>query len=1032
MLLVMNTIFITILSSVASATALYDDNIGKAVEAWLWDAQAAEETYGHISEWDVSGVTDMMLLFNFASDFNDDISQWNVSNVTNMRRMFYRAESFNGDLSNWNVSRVRDMSAMFYGADSFNRDLTTWNVSAVCNMEAMFSHADNFNGDISGWDVSSVYNMDWMFNHAEDFSGDISGWIVSNVSTMEFMFHFAESFNSDISDWDVSGVVSMRQMFAWADVFNGDLSRWDVSSVKRMGSMFYGTVFDGDISDWDVSSVQDMENMFEGATLFNSDLSRWDVSNVLSMSGMFCHARSFNGDLSKWDVSSVCHMDNMFCDTPFNGDISRWDTRTVVLMDGMFKEAREFNSDISYWNVSAVTSMSKMFWDASSFNGDLRFWDVSGVTTFWRMFYNASSFNGDLCWNISEDVNTEAMMNFTDGGCYDCCDETCVELMEWTEDRALETCPDAIHHSFSVPLCETYDNPDYRKRLGIALANELYTTCDHACLYDYETYDTETPHAFRYSQPAGCYNVATGYYCIDDATEAMESVHARCELLCDLPYGASHCVERVEWSPEAADSNCPDGYTDGDKGYGTAEICDDPVRLYNGFYESAADLYSESFNSTLANHIFWSCSSTCMYDIANVGTLVYNWKSSRNCWAAQTEWSCFTDHKREYEWAKEYIIYDVCPEPTPAPVTYDCVERELDWSEDIANEICDSNWVGSPDKSHNATVCPGYEDWQYRLNDSLANRVFPSCSSWCVYDIYKRAEEAFIWRGSSQCYKPATSGICIGSSEQAQMQDYIDNILCESQTPEPTYQPTCAAQMDWSEDLMDEHCSVSATGSTYKHYATVGRAAVACEMDEDLGHELLKSLAQQLYETCSSWCVYDFYSEAEYAWKWKSSLLCWQRLNVGYCFTGSQTEEWLAAKKTIGNTCTNPPTSAPTGCIPDYDWTYDRAEELCSSSIDIVANKSYGVEVCSENNSGTSQMALEKSLANKFYQQCSSWCVYDYDTIANNIKSGTSNQGGFTWSTTGTCWQWVTGYMCFSAAEYHDVIAYAQGLCNIG
>ena len=40
-----------------------DSNIRTAVAAWRSDATAAEATYGHISTWDTSGVTDMAELF---------------------------------------------------------------------------------------------------------------------------------------------------------------------------------------------------------------------------------------------------------------------------------------------------------------------------------------------------------------------------------------------------------------------------------------------------------------------------------------------------------------------------------------------------------------------------------------------------------------------------------------------------------------------------------------------------------------------------------------------------------------------------------------------------------------------------------------------------------------------------------------------------------------------------------------------------------------------------------------------------------
>ena len=67
------------------------------------DATAAEATYGHISTWDTSGVTDMSELFcgdgsvdmegkltrpmcGKDGSFNEDIGAWDTSGVTRMRR----------------------------------------------------------------------------------------------------------------------------------------------------------------------------------------------------------------------------------------------------------------------------------------------------------------------------------------------------------------------------------------------------------------------------------------------------------------------------------------------------------------------------------------------------------------------------------------------------------------------------------------------------------------------------------------------------------------------------------------------------------------------------------------------------------------------------------------------------------------------------------------------------------------------------------------------------------------------------------
>ena len=47
------------LAAAAAAAPLDNDSIKTAVAAWLSDSAAAEVTYGHISAWDTSQVTDM-------------------------------------------------------------------------------------------------------------------------------------------------------------------------------------------------------------------------------------------------------------------------------------------------------------------------------------------------------------------------------------------------------------------------------------------------------------------------------------------------------------------------------------------------------------------------------------------------------------------------------------------------------------------------------------------------------------------------------------------------------------------------------------------------------------------------------------------------------------------------------------------------------------------------------------------------------------------------------------------------------------
>lgn len=197
-------------------TAVTDTNFTAAISLWFSDEASATSTYGHIRDWDVSGVTDMENAFSGQWTFDEDLSTWDVSNVTNMKNMFSDTstniygslEGFDCDLQYWDTSKVTDMSFMFSGNQRFNGKVGNWDVSSVTDMTSMFGTAYLFNQDISSWDTSAVTDMGFMFQYAMAFNQLIDNWDTSAVTRMSSMFNRAYDFIQDISDWDVSAVTN--------------------------------------------------------------------------------------------------------------------------------------------------------------------------------------------------------------------------------------------------------------------------------------------------------------------------------------------------------------------------------------------------------------------------------------------------------------------------------------------------------------------------------------------------------------------------------------------------------------------------------------------------------------------------------------------------------------------------------------------------------------------------------------------------------------------------------------------------------
>ena len=99
----------------------------------------------------------------FQCPFNQPIQYWNVSGVTNMQMMFYNCDAFNQPIGDWNTSSLTNIAAMCHNCDSFDQNLSNWDVSNVTIATNFMNSANglsttNYDSTLGGWSSQSVQN----------------------------------------------------------------------------------------------------------------------------------------------------------------------------------------------------------------------------------------------------------------------------------------------------------------------------------------------------------------------------------------------------------------------------------------------------------------------------------------------------------------------------------------------------------------------------------------------------------------------------------------------------------------------------------------------------------------------------------------------------------------------------------------------------------------------------------------------------------------------------------------------------------
>ena len=335
------------------------------------------------------------VFFQTKNELKNAISNYTFSDISNNTAVTNHSTVINtyGEISYWNVSKITDMSFLFSNIEDFNEDISGWDVSNVTNMNFMFYGCTEYTNfmKIKNWDIGNVISMNNIFKGTPfRYNYDPFSFFSTKVQLKT-----TGAFRHYIKLWSRDPETAMRKY--------GAIEYVDTSFITDMRSLFRVTpvtkemeYFNEDIQLWNVSNVTNMANMFRGCKLFNSELNLWDVSNVTDMKNMFRDCETFSRDISEWNVTSVENFSYMFKKTKqFNvgiGETWKFGEYAENII-GMFEEATIFDRNISF-NIenTKIKSLKKFLKDCQNFDSEV-IMDTINITDFSYMFHGCTSLN---------------------------------------------------------------------------------------------------------------------------------------------------------------------------------------------------------------------------------------------------------------------------------------------------------------------------------------------------------------------------------------------------------------------------------------------------------------------------------------------------------------------------------------------------------------------------------------------------------------------------------------------------------------
>eukprot|EP00439_Symbiodinium_sp_Y106_P039251 s2341_g4.t2 len=302
---------------------------------------------------------------------------------------------------------------------------------------------------------------------------------------------------------------------------------------------------------------------------------------------------------------------------------------------------------------------------------------------------------------------------------------------------------------------------------------------------------------------------------------------------------------------------------------------------------------------------------------------------------------------------------------TTSTTTTACATPVTGFSIEIMEGICgDLSKYGRLEYADAVSCEPATTPFVQR---ALANKMFSHCGAWCIYDYYQPDKISYHWNAAGKCFQQ--SGLCLEKYKN-EMEKAVakKQLICTEEDPCMPVAPSLTNSVSL------RYCK---TLSTNKE----DRSEEARGCHESYTPYVRRALANKMFSHCGAFCLYDFDQPGKVSYSYDTTRKCWHRGSG--CQDNPEQKLAIARKEKFCKADL---------CIPVQNSHSDQATLTYCEGLKVNgADRSHSAKACNSANTAK----VQKALANKMYNHCGAWCLYDFER---------PEKVSYHWQAAGSCW----------------------------